>query len=301
MIRPGLVVHGGAGLPSTDADRTRFLAAISGALGCGLAALERDATAAVLAAVAYMESETDLNAGRGATLDRQGGVTLDAGFMDGRTRRFGGVAGVTRCMNPVLLAHRLAGDGDYGRLIGGVPADELAARLSISVCAPGDLITDRALRAFQRRSQRGVAGSPADTVGAVALDAGGHLAAAVSTGGTSLKPAGRIGDSPIVGAGFWADDRAGACVTTGVGEALLRQGTARRAVALLTAGHAPNEAARLALVELADHPGDERAPAGLILITPDGEVALDHSAPEMPAGFARLGNDPQVRLVWGQV
>jgi beta-aspartyl-peptidase (threonine type) len=288
---PVLVVHGGAGLAAAQGDRARYLEAIEGALERGLAALARDATSAVLAAVCYMEAETELNAGRGATLDREGNVTLDAGFMDGRNLRFGGVAGVTRCMNPVLLAHRLSSDGDYGRLLGGAAADDLALRLSIAVCSPADLVTERAKDAYRRRAQRGIVAVPSDTVGAVALDGHGHLAAAVSTGGTSMKPA-------VVGAGFWADDRVGACVTTGVGEVLLRQGTARRAASLLAGGHEPEDAARHALAELKDSPDDVRGPAGLILVTRSGAVALDHSSPEMPAGYARPGVEARVALTW---
>lgn len=298
MTVPVLVVHGGAGLPAVEGDRARYLAAIEGALERGRSELERDATSAVLAAVCYMEAETELNAGRGATLDRDGHVSLDAGYMDGRTLRFGGVAGVTRCMNPVLLAHHLSSDGDYGRLLGGEAADNLALRLSIAVCSPADLVTDRAKQAYQGRAQRDIVSVPNDTVGAVALDARGHLAAAVSTGGTSMKPAGRIGDSPIVGAGFWADDRVGACVTTGVGEVLLRQGTARRVASLLAQGYEPDDAARLSLAETRDSPDDQRGPGGLIVVARSGAVALDHSSPEMPAGYARLGMEARVSLTW---
>lgn len=317
--RPVLVVHGGAGNLESEDDRRLYLAGVGEALDLGLAALPRGARAAVLAAVVHMESHTIMNAGRGAALAADGSVALDAGFMDGSTRRYGGVAGVSNCVNPVLLAERLAEEGDFGRLVGPPGADALAAAFGLPVCAPELLISERAREIWRRRcaelerAPAARAGRPAylDTVGAVALDAQGRVAAAVSTGGMSLKRQGRIGDSPIVGAGFWADDRAGACVTTGVGEALLRQGTARRAVELLSmrgstpagaaqATHAreATHAARAALDELLDAPDDVRGASGLILVTPRGEVALDHNSHEMSAGWARPGGERRVSHLW---
>lgn len=303
-VRPVVVVHGGAGNLEREEDRRQYLAGVARALELALAELPRGATAAVLAAVVHMESHTIMNAGHGAALAADGSVSLDAGFMDGRTRRYGGVTGVRNCLNPVLLAERLAAEGDFGRFVGPPGADALAAACGLPTCGEDELVSERARAIWrQRRDEAGrtPAARPAylDTVGAVALDAEGHVAAAVSTGGMSLKRSGRIGDSPIVGAGFWADDRQGACVTTGVGEALLRQGTARRAVQLLaTPGMTPAQAARAALDELEDEPGDLRGASGLILVTPRGELALDHNSREMSAGWARPGGERPVHHLW---
>jgi beta-aspartyl-peptidase (threonine type) len=236
---PVLVVHGGAGDLESEEDRRLYLAGVGAALDAGLALLEQGARQAVLAAVAHMEAHTIMNAGCGAALARDGTAALDAGFMDGETRRFGGVTGVRNCVHPVRLAERLAGEGDYGRLLAPPDVDGLAATYGVPVCEPAHLVTERTRALWRRRldtAARAAARPYLDTVGAVALDARGHLVAAVSTGGTSLKRAGRVGDSPIVGAGFWAEDGRGACVTTGVGEALLRHGLARRAVQLLADG-----------------------------------------------------------------
>jgi len=303
-VGPVLVVHGGAGQLESEEDRRQYLAGVTRALELGLAELPRGARAAVLAAVVHMEAHTIMNAGRGAALAADGSVTLDAGFMDGGSRRYGGVTAVRNCVHPVLLAERLSDEGDFGRFVGPPGADELAAAYDLPVCDPQSLVTERARRIWQRRCEeagRAPAAGPAylDTVGAVALDAQGRVAAAVSTGGMSLKRLGRIGDSPVVGAGFWADDRAGACVTTGVGEVLMRQGSARRAVQLLAAsGATPAGAARAALDELLDRPGDLRGASGLILVSPRGEVALDHNSREMSAGWARPGGEVVVTHLW---
>jgi len=301
-IAPVLLVHGGAGDLDSEEDRRQYLLGVGGALDAGLAALaDGGACAAVRAAVVHLESHTIMNAGRGSVLDRAGAACLDAGFMDGSTRRWGGVTGVRRCMNPVLLAERLRADGDYGRLLGAPGSDELAALFGVPACDPSELVTERARRIWAQRCREAAPAGAApqlDTVGAVALDGDGHVAAAVSTGGMSLKRSGRIGDSPVVGAGFWAADREGACVTTGVGEVLLRQGTARRCVQLMADGCEPSDAAAGALAELVDWPGDERGLSGLIVVAPDGRFALDHNSREMSGGWARPDGTREVTHLW---
>ena len=277
-------------------DQHTYTCAVDEALDRGLFALPQGAGTAVVAAVRYMESETVLNAGCGAALDRDGTVSLDAGFMEGAERRFGGVAGARRCENPILVAQYLASQGEYGLLLDGAAADEMARTIGASACEPGDLITDRARSRHRRHLAAEVPSG--DTVGAVAVDANGHVAAAVSTGGSAVKAVGRIGDSAIVGAGLWADDGWGACVTTGIGEILLRQGTARRCVELLAAGRPPAVAAAGALAELTDADGQIRSGCGLIAVAGDGAVALDHTAAEMAAGWARLDGTREVRASW---
>ncbi len=295
---PLLLVHGGAGRRSMEEDRKRYLDAVAAALDAGAGALAGGADAAVIAAVECMERDESLNAGRGSVLNADGRVSLDAGFMEGRERRYGAVACVARCTTPVVLAHRLHRDGDFGRFVAGPAADQLARRWAIAVCEPQELITERA-RERHLRKIAGEAGDDGgigsddgpigDTVGAVALDSHGHLAAAVSTGGTAGKTAGRVGDTPVVGAGYWAVDGIGACVTTGVGEVLLREGTARRCVELLSDKRSAAEAAQAALAELRDHDADDRGQAGLIVVTATGDAAIMHTAAEMAAGWVREG------------
>lgn len=298
---PILVVHGGAGDLESEADRRAYAEGVRGALAAGRDLLH-DARAAVRAAVTYMESHTIMNAGRGAALASDGRVALDAGFMCGRTRRYGGVTGVRRFENPVLLAEALLDDGDFGRFVAPPDSDALIEETGRTPCDPASLVTERARTLFERRRAAAAAAPrPAtylDTVGAVALDAHGHVAAAVSTGGISMKRRGRIGDSPVVGAGFWADDRVGACVTTGLGEALLRQGSARRCVQLVGDGRTASDAAAGTLAELLDFDGDERGLSGLILVTREGEPLLDHNSAEMSGGWIRPDGSSRVTHLW---
>jgi beta-aspartyl-peptidase (threonine type) len=300
-LGPVLVVHGGAGSLPSEEDRRLYLEGVRGALDVGGTVVEEDSREAVCLAVAFLESETITNSGRGAALAADGSVTLDAGFMEGAHRRYGSVTGVRRCVHPVLLARRLSDEGDFGRFVGPPDADALAEEFGVPACSPEELITERASRLFAERrnaARPSGAGPWLDTVGAVAIDTRGRLAAAVSTGGMSHKRPGRIGDSPVVGGGFWADDKHGACVTTGVGEALMRQGTARRCIQLIMDGHLPVEAARAALAELADLEGDLRGASGLIVVTPRGEVVLDHETFEMSGGWTRPGGETKVSATW---
>ena len=155
------------------------------------------------------------------------------------------------------------------------------------------------VRVERERERRGDSTAPrGDTVGAVALDARGHVAAAVSTGGLSGKRPGRVGDSPVVGAGFWADDATGASATTGIGEALLRQGTARRCIQLIAAGMSARDAARQVLLELAAEGAASVGIAGIIAVDPRGEVGIDHDTAAMAAGWIHPGERPNARTSW---
>jgi beta-aspartyl-peptidase (threonine type) len=303
MTRPVIVVHGGAGSLASEEDRRQYLLGVGGALDAGCAALSRSARDAVLAAVMHFESHTITNAGKGAALAVDGTVALDAGFMEGATRRYGACTGVRCTENPILIAEHLAAEGDFGRFVGPPTSDELVEFAGARRCDPAALITDRARHIHAERSARAAEPPPGsapllDTVGAVAIDAEGRSFAAVSTGGMSLKRPGRIGDSPVVGGGFWADDRFGACVTTGVGEVLMREGTARRLVQLLGEGRAPDAAAAEVLADLLDHPDDQRGRSGLIAVTPAGDVVLDHNSPEMSGGWMRPDGAREVTHLW---
>lgn len=303
---PVLVVHGGAGSLASADDRVQYLDGVAQALKAGQQALQADGTAgsrqAVVASIMHMEAHTIMNAGRGSALARDGSVSMDAGMMVGSSRRYGGVTGVRHTVHPVLLADHLLDDGDYGRFVAPPESDQLIDVSGAPRCDPADLVTERTLRLHNERLAGATVASdsaPAlDTVGAVCLDAQGHLVAGVSTGGMSLKRAGRVGDSPIVGAGYWADDGVGAAVTTGVGEALLRQGTARRCVQLLAAGAEAKDAVAQALDELIDYEGDHRGRSGLILVTAAGEVVIDHNTPEMSAGWIAEDHDGRVTHLW---
>ncbi len=292
-----MIVHGGAGRVTGAADAAAYLDAVTEALARGVAELEYGARAAVIAAVTFMEECTLLNAGRGAVLAEDGSVRLDAGFMDGATRRFGGVAGVRRTATPVRIAESLAADGEFGRFLIGDAADEAARLAGIAETAPEELVTERSRRRERERVEDSTA-PRGDTVGAVALDANGHVVAAVSTGGLAGKRVGRVGDASVVGAGFYADDATGAAVTTGIGEALLRHGTARRCLQFLADGCAIGVAARRALEELGAGESSDFGIGGLIVVDRHGTFAIDHDTPEMTAGWARPNEAAVVRARW---
>jgi beta-aspartyl-peptidase (threonine type) len=289
-----LVVHGGAGaIPAGNvAQQHACAAALEIAweiLVAGGSALD-----AVVRAVGHMEDEPSLNAGIGACLTEDGTAELDAAVMDGRGRRAGAVALVRRLRHPVLAARAVMEEGRHV-FLAGEAAEAFAYARNLPLVDPATLVTDERRAAWDARQDQSAGGGvgatggrrpepgPPDldgtsgTVGAVALDAGGHVAAATSTGGTAGKRAGRIGDSPIIGAGTLADDRAGAVSATGDGEAIIRATVASTLVALLRAGMSPERAAAEALRELTMVGGT----GGVIVVDRFGRLAGAHTTPHM--------------------
>jgi beta-aspartyl-peptidase (threonine type) len=273
MHGPTLIVHGGAG---------RWPAELLGAAaaGCGDAAdvgwqiLARGGRAidAVEAAVRVLEDDPRFNAGIGSALTDGGAVEMDASIMDGTSGRGAGVAGVTTIRNPIRLARGVLEDGRHV-LMAGAGVEQLGRRLGLPALPPPALVT-----AEQRRRWIARRDAQPGTVGAVALDAAGGVAAATSTGGVRGKRAGRIGDSAVIGAGTFADDRAGAASATGDGEAILLAGLTRAAVAALRQGRAPAGVAEALIRDLAAR----GAAAGLILVDRFGRTAAAHAAGAMP-------------------
>lgn len=274
-----IIVHGGAGLVAAERyDRLR--AGVRAAAEAGSAVLDADGSAldAVIAAVRVLEDDPEFNAGTGAALTRDGAVETDAAVMCGDTRRVGAVAAVPDLGNPVLLARAVLDAGEHV-LLAGPSAWQFAAEVGFTRSAPGALVTERARQRLQaalagNREVRGVGGGSVTanvrereggTVGAVARDRHGRLAAATSTGGIVRKRSGRIGDSPIPGAGTWAD-REIAVSATGDGEAILRVALARTIAAYTASGLSVREAASAALAEL------RRITGGTA-----GVIAVDHS------------------------
>jgi L-asparaginase / beta-aspartyl-peptidase len=282
LVRRGaksIIVHGGAGLVAAERyDRLR--AGVRAAAEAGSAVLDADGSAldAVIAAVRVLEDDPEFNAGTGAALTRDGAVETDAAVMCGDTRRVGAVAAVPDLGNPVLLARAVLDAGEHV-LLAGPSAWQFAAEVGFTRSAPGALVTERARQRLQaalagNREVGGVGGGSVaagvreregGTVGAVARDRHGRLAAATSTGGVVRKRSGRIGDSPIPGAGTWAD-REIAVSATGDGEAILRVALARTIAAYTASGLSVREAASAALAEL------RRITGGTA-----GVIAVDHS------------------------
>lgn len=268
MATAALVVHGGAGAPSPHEYDERQ-SAVERALEAGWKSLREGALEAVLAAVRHMEDEPFLNAGIGACLNSDGEIELDAAVMEGTDLRVGAVGAVTDVRHPVDLARAIMEDGRHVLLVAG-GASRFARDRGVETCDPSTFVTERQLRNFQRQGH--------DTVGAVAVDAQGHTAVAVSTGGVSFKLPGRVGDSPVPGAGFYADDGAGAVCGTGQGEGFMRLVLSHLAVIELKHGMGAQEVATGAVDFLHKRVGGE---GGVILVTSDGEIAAAHNTPFM--------------------
>jgi beta-aspartyl-peptidase (threonine type) len=310
-----LIVHGGAwDIP--DDEVAPHLAGCRRALAAGWEALTngRSALDAVEIAVRIMEDDPTFDAGVGSVLNRDGLVELDAAIMDGATLRSGAVAAVRGIRNPISLARRVL--ESEAALLVGRGAERFADTVGIERCADEDMIVPRerarweelcrlaAYRtpdAFQRppgevAGLRGiVAGGdhapdqpglriqhPGDTVGAVALDRYGNLAAAVSTGGTPFKLPGRVGDTPLIGAGLYADVQTGGCASTGWGESIIKVLLAKTATDFLGAGYAPVEAARAAIERLEQR---VHGLGGVILIDARGRVGYAFNTPRMAYAY----------------
>ena len=268
MAKPALIVHGGAGPIPTSEGAERQLA-VERAAAAGWLRIGDGALSAAIAAVRHMEDEPLLNAGIGACLNSEGEVELDAGVMEGTQQRAGGVACLRDVRHPIDLAEAVMKDGRHV-LLAADGASRYAREHGIEMCDPAIFITDR-------KRQRLLQG--ADTVGAVARDGDGHLAVAVSTGGIQGKLPGRIGDSPIPGAGFYADDRHGAVCGTGMGEAFIRLALAKLVVVELQHGMDPAYVAKGAIEHLAKA---MNAMGGVILMPATGDPQAAFNTPAMP-------------------
>ncbi|HEX6347844.1 MAG TPA: isoaspartyl peptidase/L-asparaginase family protein [Candidatus Dormibacteraeota bacterium] len=268
MARAALVVHGGAGAPNAEEYEERQ-AAVECALEAGWPRLRESALEAVLAAVRQMEDEPILNAGIGACLNSEGEIELDAGLMEGSELRAGAVGAVRDVRHPVDLARAIMADGRHVLLVAD-GASRFAREAGVETCDPLTFMTERQQRNFRREG--------VDTVGAVAVDEQGHTAVAVSTGGYTFKLPGRVGDSPLPGAGFYADDRAGAACGTGHGEGFMRLVLCHLAVIELQHGMGAQEVADGAVGFLGRK---VQGQGGLILVTKDGEVAAAYNTPFM--------------------
>jgi isoaspartyl peptidase/L-asparaginase-like protein (Ntn-hydrolase superfamily) len=302
-----IAVHGGAGLirrhSLTPEREEACRAALRAALGIGAAILASGGAAldAVVAAVVALEEDPLFNAGRGAVLAADGGIELDAAIMDGRTRAGGAVAGVRTVRNPVLLARAVAERTPHVLLVGD-GAEAFAREIGAQTVDPAWFRTpERVEQLAQAHAEERVSldhgGADVDvygTVGAVACDAAGHVAAATSTGGMVNKRAGRVGDTPILGAGTFAWDRTCAVSGTGHGEPFVQLGAAARVSARMELeGRTLEEAARL--VVHADLP-DLRGEGGIIAVDARGEVALVFNTAGMFRGYVRDGGPPQVEI-----
>jgi len=287
-----LVIHGGAGTiersrmtPEKDRD---IRAALNRALDAGSRVLDAGGSAidAVEAAVKLLEDDPNFNAGRGAVFTFDETNALDASIMDGRSRAAGAVASVTATRNPISLARAVMEKSPHV-FLAGAGADQFSREQGLEQVGPDYFATPERRRQLQEFKSRNVSALDIEykygTVGAVALDRNGHVAAATSTGGMTGKRWDRIGDSPVIGAGTYADDRACAVSATGHGEFFIRVGVAHEICAQVRLGGASGRAAADAvLAEVKELGGD----GGVIVVTPKGEMAWSFNTAGMYRGMA---------------
>ncbi len=287
---PAIVVHGGAGDPgpedsSSGGPEAPRLDGVRRACAAGSDILRRGGSAldAVEAAVRALEDDPLFNAGTGATLTAAGDVELDASIMDGETLRCGAVAVVKDVKNPVSLARAVMERTEHV-LLAGPGASAFAREAGFPVHDNALLMTPRQ-RVRWEAARRSAPASKAGTVGAVARDVHGHLAAATSTGGMSMKLPGRVGDTPLVGCGTYADDALAAVSCTGHGERIVQLTLARHAADLVGRGLSAAEAAREAIALLGRR---VRGDGGLIVVGPRGEVGFAHNTRAMSRAWTAL-------------
>jgi beta-aspartyl-peptidase (threonine type) len=275
---PALVVHGGAwSIPATEREAHR--AGCAAAAERGKAVLLRGGSAldAVETAILYLEDDQAFDAGVGSVLVADGSVELDAGLMDGTSLKVGAVAAVRRFKNPISLARGVLERSEHHFLVG-PGAEAFARKEGLPEVDNQSLVVPREQARYQAflKGERTAADSfgPADTVGAVALDVDGRMAAGNSTGGVAFSLPGRVGDAPLPGIGYAADDRLGGVACTGWGEHILRVGLAMRAMQGLEKGLTAQEAAAAAVALLLER---VQGRGGLVLLDRAGNVGLAHS------------------------
>ncbi len=304
-----LAVHGGAwDIPKDLVKACR--AGVQQALERGWAVLQKGGTAldACEQATVELENVPVFDAGVGSHLNRDGRVQLDAIVMDGATLKSGAVAAVERLRNPVRVARLVLERSDHMLLVG-AGAEQFAVEHGLSLCNPSELVIARETERWYQeraRSQAPLASPSAGlaeggsndsgamgTVGAVALDAHGNLAASTSTGGTAGKFPGRVGDSPLVGCGGYADNLTGAVSATGEGEAIMKVVLSKAACDLLACSADPQAAAEKAVALLRER---TQGRGGLILVDRAGRAGAAFSTARMAYAFRTTDSDPVIHV-----
>jgi len=285
-INPVLVVHGGAwAIPDDMVDA--HINGVRNAATTGWRVLERGGSAldAVEEAIVVMEDDETFDAGRGSFLNRDGKVQLDAFIMDGSTLRGGGVGCVERLRNPVRAARKILSDSTHVYFVA-EGAERFAAEHGIELCRNEDLIIPREVeRLREYQAQSTTHGNDLfapeishDTVGAVALDKDGNIAASTSTGGTLNKDPGRLGDSSLIGCGCYADNSSAAASTTGWGEPIMKLVLAKWAADRVASGNLPQWVAQEAMNYLKQRLNGH---GGIILLDAEGRIGIAHNTPRM--------------------
>lgn len=303
---PLLVIHGGAGVQRGDLSAIEEKAArhaLRQALLRGHEVLQagQPALQAVTAAITVLEDDPTFNAGKGAVFTHDGRNELDAALMEGHTQAAGAVAGVQRVRNPILLAQAIMQKSTHVMMVG-QGAEAFAAEQGIALVEPSYFRTERRWQQLQRALREAAAGQAhADletakhfgTVGAVALDAHGHLAAGTSTGGMTNKRYGRVGDAPIIGAGTWADAQC-AVSGTGWGEYYIRTAAAHEICARIRfQKQSPEQAGKAVINEAIPAMGGD---GGAIVLSADGAMAMPFNTQGMYRGWIGADGVPHVAI-----
>ena len=308
--QPGvaLVLHGGAGTilrgDMTAEAEAQYRAKLEEALQVGYGVLSEGGSSldAVVASIRVLEDSPLFNAGKGAVFTSEGTVELDASIMDGATRQAGAVAGVKRVPHPIELARLIMERSPHVMMVGD-GAEAFAQQQGMALVPNDSFYTDRRRAQLERiRQEEGASGAAEGeapdkkhgTVGAVALDQAGNLAAATSTGGMTNKRYGRVGDSPIIGAGTYADNETCAVSATGHGEYFIRGVIAHDIAAMMRyGGLSLQEAADAAIMEKLTEAGGT---GGVIALDREGNVAMPFNTPGMYRGYVDAEGNTTVEI-----
>ncbi len=291
-MEPRIVVHGGAWNIPKELERDH-INGVEKAVSIGWDILSNGGSAleAVEASVEYMENDPTFDAGVGAFLNEEGFVELDAIIMDGKTLKAGAVAGVRNIKNPIKLAKIVLEKTEH-ILVVAEGALRLARKFNIPEVDPKELIVERELKRYMELKNKKFSvtdffeNKGFGTVGAVALDKNGNLAAATSTGGTPNKMVGRVGDTPLIGCGAYADNNFGAVSTTGHGESIMKVLLAKRIVDNLSRGLVANKAIKEAVDYMFERVNGR---GGAIAISKNGDIGVYHNTPKMAFAYVLDG------------
>ena len=300
----GIALHGGAGtLPRSEMNAEQeecYRSGLERALSAGYSVLEGGGASldAVTRAIVVLEDDPLFNAGRGAVFTIDGRNELDASIMDGSTLKAGAVCGLRHIKNPITLARTVMDQSDYV-LLSGDGAEEFALDRGFDLVPNGYFHTSARWQQLERirlgdTSLSALTISHVGTVGAVALDSSGRLAAGTSTGGMTAKRYNRIGDSPIIGAGTYADDRSCAVSATGHGEIFIRAAVAHDISARMRFGQRDLQTAVREVVhgELAALQGE----GGVVAIDRRGEISMEFNSEGMFRASRKAGGDPEIQI-----
>jgi beta-aspartyl-peptidase (threonine type) len=285
-LDPIMLIHGGAwAIPDQMVEA--HLDGVAAAAAAGFEVLQHGGSSldAIEAAVVTMEDDETFDAGRGSFLNMDGRVQLDACMMDGATLRAGGVGCVEHIQNPIRAAKKILTESPHVYFVG-TGAERFAQEHGIELCSNDDLVIPREVERLRQAKQQGYLQMPDefgpmrshDTVGAVALDQKGNIAAGTSTGGTLNKAPGRVGDSSLIGCGCYADNRSAAVSTTGWGEPMMKLVLSKWTADRVEQGLVPQEAAQRALFYLKSRLNGH---GGMILLDARGRVGVAHNTPRM--------------------